>query len=474
MGSLLSLVTPEAVVIAVVTTTCGTLVYRFVLHPDVASSSAQLAPSSSPRRPPAAKVTGAKPKKKKRAAQNQRQMNAGDVEAPTAGAEPSHGAGARHGNGLILRPEAKRVPPAVVPFSQAIPGDIEARTETRADTSAYVGHSSQALDAPTAAAAAAKKGRKKRAKADTDSGSSAVPGHQDIRGVSKGQPGQGEFDVFSGSSISKKASVTSEPEPKPKSSPSQPQPKPLRQDKQRLQSSPSFGDDGSWIRVESRRLDCPPSPDGKADANVVSVSTDLTSSDAGASSAGGDSFTVENADEEDADPAGSNGPNTRRTLAEKLAPRPRRTGVEDMLQRPDVPPPARVMRVAPRADELPAPGFSWGDYEDVAAGNHTANDADGEDEGGWGIVKGKARPRNQRASPPEQPSEAAPERTLTKKQRQNAKKREMAKAAKAETEATRLEGLAKHKRGGKLASGGMQATVDNRVAATNDSMVDIM
>jgi len=275
--------------------------------------------------------------------------------------------------------------------------------------------------------------------------------------------------------------VAYEPEPKPKPSQSQPHPKFLEQDsprqgEARLQSSPSFDADGSWIRVESHRLNYPHSPDGKADVTVVSVSTDPTSSDAGASSAGGDSLAAEDTEEEDTDLAGGNDVYTRRTLAEKFAPRPRRTGVEDMLQRPEVPPLARVMRVVPRPDELPAPGFSWGDYEDVSTGNHIPNDADGEDEGGWGIVKGKGRPKNQSASAPAQPSQVAPERTLTKKQRQNAKKRDMAKAAKAEAEAARLDGLAKHKRelereriielsrsgGGKLASGGMQATVDNR------------
>lgn len=65
---------------------------------------------------------------------------------------------------------------------------------------------------------------------------------------------------------------------------------------------------------------------------------------------------------------------------------------------------------------------------------------------------------------------------MTKKQRQNARKRELAKSAKADAEVARLEGLAKHKRelehmriieqsrqgGGKRPSGGMQATVDDR------------
>lgn len=61
-----------------------------------------------------------------------------------------------------------------------------------------------------------------------------------------------------------------------------------------------------------------------------------------------------------------------------------------MLETPDVPPIARVMRVAPRPGEQPAAGFSWGDYEDVDESRVTADDADGEDEGGW-IVKGSNR-----------------------------------------------------------------------------------
>ena len=75
------------------------------------------------------------------------------------------------------------------------------------------------------------------------------------------------------------------------------------------------------------------------------------------------------------------------------------------------------------------------------------------------------------------PAQKAPE-TLTKRQRQNASKREVQKAAKAEGEAARLATLAKHKREaeqarmaeqfrgkgstGKMASGGMKATVDER------------
>jgi hypothetical protein len=61
-----------------------------------------------------------------------------------------------------------------------------------------------------------------------------------------------------------------------------------------------------------------------------------------------------------------------------------------MLEKPDYPGVARVMRIQPRPDEKPAPGFSWADYEDVHV---AAEDADGEDDGGWGVVKSRGRSR---------------------------------------------------------------------------------
>ncbi|KAI0333939.1 hypothetical protein GY45DRAFT_1319197 [Cubamyces sp. BRFM 1775] len=79
----------------------------------------------------------------------------------------------------------------------------------------------------------------------------------------------------------------------------------------------------------------------------------------------------------------------RRTLAEKLLPKPRKTGVEDLLEKPDYPQVARVMRIQPRPDERPAAGFSWADYEDVDDSRVTADDADGSDDGGWGVVRSR-------------------------------------------------------------------------------------
>lgn len=65
-----------------------------------------------------------------------------------------------------------------------------------------------------------------------------------------------------------------------------------------------------------------------------------------------------------------------------------------MLETPDYPTVSRVMRVQPLPDEKPASGFSWGDYEDVHAGEHLGggNEADGEDDS-WGVVKSRSRLR---------------------------------------------------------------------------------
>jgi hypothetical protein len=63
--------------------------------------------------------------------------------------------------------------------------------------------------------------------------------------------------------------------------------------------------------------------------------------------------------------------------------------IHSMLETPDYPTLARVMRVQPRADEKPAAGFSWADYEDVRVGEEA--DGEGTDDG-WGVVKSK-KPR---------------------------------------------------------------------------------
>jgi len=65
-----------------------------------------------------------------------------------------------------------------------------------------------------------------------------------------------------------------------------------------------------------------------------------------------------------------------------------------MLEQSDFPTLARVMRVQPRPDESPVPGFSWEDYGDVVEDSLLVHDADQEDEGEWGVVKSRSRTRN--------------------------------------------------------------------------------
>ncbi|KAF9465523.1 hypothetical protein BDZ94DRAFT_349434 [Collybia nuda] len=239
-----------------------------------------------------------------------------------------------------------------------------------------------------------------------------------------------------------------------------------------LQSSISIDTDGSWTRVESGRRSR-----GAASASE-GPSAEVTSSDAGITTpvTGNSSPIAERTEDEGLLYTSRNSPENRRTLAERMLPKPRKTGVDDMLETPDYPTLSRVMRVQPMPDEKPASGFSWGDYEDVQVGESAGggNDADGEDDG-WGVVKGKGRPKIDRAAASQPQSQKAPE-ALTKRQRQNANKREAQKALKAEVEVERLSTLARHQRelekakmieqfgkgGGNKTSGGMKATVDER------------
>ncbi|TRM56887.1 hypothetical protein BD626DRAFT_512761 [Schizophyllum amplum] len=222
------------------------------------------------------------------------------------------------------------------------------------------------------------------------------------------------------------------------------------------QSFAAIDTDGEWTRVEARR--------GKA-ATGASPSEGANPSDTGAASSitGTDSPVAERTEEESEEEA-------PKTLAEKLVPKAPKTGVADMLETPENPTLARVMRVTPRPDEKPASGFSWADYEDVQV-EGGGNDADGEDDG-WGVVKSRSRSKVDRPSTPGSIAQKDSD-TLSKRQRQNAKKREAEKASKADAEAERLATLAKHKRelektrmmeqyakGKGKQSGGMTATVD--------------
>ncbi|PFH53253.1 hypothetical protein AMATHDRAFT_1326 [Amanita thiersii Skay4041] len=255
----------------------------------------------------------------------------------------------------------------------------------------------------------------------------------------------------------------------------------------------SHDTDSSWTHVGSRRKNdvqhMQASSTGAERAAISGISTsELTMSDAGLASSITDTSSpvAERSDDE----ALGSGPvyiraaeesSLRRPLAERLLPRPQKMGIDDMLETPDHPTLSRVIRVRPLPGEKPASGFSWGDYEDVHPDERAGHDADGEDEG-WGVVKSKRskterKPSGMAVVGAIQPQvQKAPETVLTKKQRQNARRREATKAAKAEMEAERLAKLSTHKKEldkasmlerltgmgvGKAApSGGMTATVD--------------
>lgn len=259
-------------------------------------------------------------------------------------------------------------------------------------------HESSAAEAPDLASSAAKKRKgKKKAKAPVDTPSSRST-------------------------------------PQPSGSPVPPSPK---------NSTASLDTDSSWTRVESSRHQLASQSEADADAEDGDIQTtsddDLPGTDHMQSSSGSYPPVTEN---------------RTRTLAEKMLPKPRKTGVEDMLQKPDYPTLARVVKVKPSVGEQPAAGFSWGDYEDVSsfapgASTGTGTNDDDNDDGGWGVVKGRGGRTSNRASgstianvttsAPTAPGD------MSKKQRQNAKKRDAAKAAKVEGERDRVNLLRGHK-----------------------------
>ncbi|CAE7229733.1 unnamed protein product [Rhizoctonia solani] len=180
----------------------------------------------------------------------------------------------------------------------------------------------------------------------------------------------------------------------------------------------SSANDGAWTRVETRR---------KATKGEVVLSDGLTTSVTG---------TEDEADDQV----------KQRTLAERLLPAGRKTGVEDMLETPQYPEVARVMRVKPDESQ-PAPGYSWGDYEDGDENKVISMDDEETDEGGWGVVKSRKPKRSPTVTQAStQAKSTSDPSAMTKKQRQNAAKRDANKAAKADAEEDRVAKLQAHKR----------------------------
>ncbi|KAH9072298.1 hypothetical protein EDB83DRAFT_2517079 [Lactarius deliciosus] len=171
--------------------------------------------------------------------------------------------------------------------------------------------------------------------------------------------------------------------------------------------------DERWTRVEARKKKAVSPQDGLSKLQTTVAAADATTSDAVTTSV-----------------TGNSSPATERTTEDELP-----SGLDEstlelsVASSPDAPP--RVAPVRPLPGEQPAKGFAWEDYEGV----QVDGDASSEDDGGWGVVRSRRRGSSIFYVQPQ-----------TKKQRQNAQKREAQKEAKRERDTQQQAALASHKR----------------------------
>ncbi|KAI0060662.1 hypothetical protein BV25DRAFT_1827522 [Artomyces pyxidatus] len=200
-------------------------------------------------------------------------------------------------------------------------------------------------------------------------------------------------------------------------------------------SAPSDVRDERWTRVESRKKKPTPVPvdAGAVEGEKAVLKPTLSTADLGTSDAGITTSVT----------TGNSSPVTERTTEDEL-PVSGNDELSALEASTSEPPPPRVLRIKPQPGEKPAKGFTWEDYEGV----QVDNDADGEDDAGWGVVKSKSRARAERqgAGGTQSTSASQSSQPLTKKQRQNAAKREAQKLAKQEADKEQQAALAAHKR----------------------------
>ncbi|KAH9000139.1 hypothetical protein EDB92DRAFT_1829551 [Lactarius akahatsu] len=180
--------------------------------------------------------------------------------------------------------------------------------------------------------------------------------------------------------------------------------------------------DERWTRVEARKKKAVSTQDGLSKLQTTVAAADATTSDAVTTSVTGNSSPVTERTTEDELPSGLDESTLELSVASS----------------PDAPP--RVAPVRPLPGEQPAKGFAWEDYEGV----QVDGDASSEDDGGWGVVRSRRRPVKTESGSTITTTTAP--QLQTKKQRQNAQKREALKEAKRERDTQQQAALASHKR----------------------------
>jgi len=204
--------------------------------------------------------------------------------------------------------------------------------------------------------------------------------------------------------------------------------------------------DERWTRVEARKKKpSAPLQDGLAKLETA----DVTTSDAGITTSA----------------TGNSSPVTERTTEDEL-PSEVDGSVMEVSSLQDAPP--RVVPVRPSPGEEPAKGFTWQDYEGV----QVDEDASGEDDGGWGVVRSRRKPNKAALEGGAEAATitASQSQPQTKKQRQNAQRREALKEVKRERGAQQQAAFAVHKRELERARAAEQAPAPKRTGSRFDSL----
>ncbi|KAI9464807.1 hypothetical protein F5148DRAFT_169513 [Russula earlei] len=210
--------------------------------------------------------------------------------------------------------------------------------------------------------------------------------------------------------------------------------------------------DERWTRVEARRKKVSALPQDGLDKLQMAEAADLTTSDAGITTSA----------------TGNSSPVTERTTEDEL-PSELEGSVQEVSPSSFQDAPPHVLPIRPLPGERPAKGFTWDDYEGV----QVDEDASGEEDGGWGVVRSRRRPNKATldgGTANATMTATSQSQAQTKKQRQNAQRREALKEVKREREAQQEVAFATHKRELERARIAEQPAAPKRTGSRFDSL----